>query len=482
MNSNKLNSKEYEDLDGLDLVRGIRDRQFSALEVMDCAIAKAESLNHKLNAISWQTYEQAREQAQYLDNNLDKIDAPLAGVPFLFKDISAVKGLPQSCHSRLFSDEIATSNAAIVDRFVDAGLISLGKSNTPELCLTVTTESVFAGACHSPWNLNHSTGGSSGGAAAAVASRIVPIAHATDGGGSIRIPASCCGVFGLKPSKGLTPVEAKLAASWSGMSVGHVVSRSVRDSAAVLDAIKLEQPQLYPLPPGQNSFLANLTDVSDLRIAIQREHPLGAKVHPDVSASLEVTADLCRQLGFQVHDEAPVINYELLADCTSKIINIHVAQTIFPQLEKRGLDLDTELLEEGTRRMAKRGAEMNATDYLTAADEIKAISRQMETFHDHFDILVSPVISQPPAPLGWLDMNSDDVKTYIRRFLSYSGFCSLFNATGQPSMSIPLHQTDDQLPIGVMFSAKWGADLELLQLAYQLEQEVDWNSRRPQEM
>ena len=266
------------------------------------------------------------------------------------------------------------------------------------------------------------------------------------------------------------------------MSVGHVVSRSVRDSAAVLDAIRLKKPALYPLPSCPTSFLTNLKDIPKLRIAIQREHPFGAEIHPEVSASLEVTADLCRQLGFQVSDAVPPIDYELLAGSASKIINIHVAQSIYAQLEKRGLSIDTELLEEGTRRMAKRGSQTSATEYLAAIDELNTIARKMDTFHDHHDLLVSPVLSQPPAPLGWLDMNSSDIKTYIKRFQSYSGFCSLFNATGQPSMSVPLHQTVDGLPVGVMFSAKWGKDLELLQLANLLQQTVNWDSLRPPEV
>jgi len=263
------------------------------------------------------------------------------------------------------------------------------------------------------------------------------------------------------------------------MSVGHVVTRSVRDCAAMLDAIRLPAPLLYPLPPGPVSFLANLETGRRLRIAVQRAHPLGAEIHPEVGMALETTVRLLEKLGHQVSDRIPPVDYRALPGLTGPIINVHVAQSILPQLEKRGVGLESPLLEEATRRMARRGAEVSATEYVDAVDGIRQVAQQMETFFGDFDVLISPVLSQPPAPLGWLDMNSDDMKTYVQRFSKYSGFCALFNATGQPSISLPLHHSDAGLPIGVMFSSRWGADAELLQLARQLEREVQWETRRP---
>lgn len=474
-----MHSDDYRQLDALAIVEGIRSRRFSATEIIDCAIILAESLNPQLNAITWDTFEQAREHATRLDSSNDFPDAPFAGVPFLIKDISAVAGMPQTCHSRLFEGEVADHDAPIVQAFNQAGLISLGKTNTPELCLTITTESKFTGPCCNPWNLQHSTGGSSGGSAAAVAAGIVPVAHATDGGGSIRVPASCCGLVGLKPSRGLTPVDMQLAASWSGMSAAHVVSRTVRDSAAMLDAIRLQAPVLYPLPDGPQSYLRDLESTRKLKIAFQGEHPFGAEIHPEVSQAMELTRELLTQLGHQVNDAIPPVDYRKLGGFTANIINLHVAQSILPQLQKRGETLDTPLLEEGTRRMARRGAELSASDYVDSVDGIHQVAEDMASFHGNYDILVSPVMTQPPAPLGWLDMDSDDMRTYAQRFSSYSGFSSLFNATGQPSISLPIHHSSDGLPIGVMFSARWGADSELLQLARQLETAVNWDTRRP---
>jgi len=472
-------SYDYQELDGLAIAEGIRQRRFSASEIMDHALRLAEQHQPLLNAITWQTYEQAREQAKRLDTEGPAPDQSFAGVPFLFKDNSPVKGLPQTSHSRLFAGETATEDARIVQAFQRSGLLSLGKTNTPELCLTITTESRFAGPCRNPWNLEHSTGGSSGGSAAAVAARIVPLAHGSDGGGSIRIPASCCGLVGLKPSRGLTPVEDELGASWSGMSVSLGLTRTVRDTAALLDAIRLTRPRLYPLPAQPQSFLQTLGESRKLTIAVQREHPLGAAIHPQVSKALETTRELLGTLGYQVEDASPPIDYRELSLYTSTIINLHVAQSILPQLEKRGEALDTPLIEEATRRMAKRGGQLLASDYVAALDGINDIARVMETFHQRYDILLSPVLSQPPAPLGWLDMDSADMKTYVERFNSYSGFCALFNATGQPSIALPIAQSEEGLPIGMMLSARWGDDASLLQLASQLERELKWDTRRP---
>lgn len=470
---------EYQKLDGLALAQGIRKGHFSATEIVDCAINMAETYNPHLNAITWESYERARELAVALDKLGRTSSAPFSGVPFLVKDLSAVAGMPQTSHSRLFEGEIAEQDAPVVKAFAKAGLISLGKTNTPELGLTITTESAFAGPCHNPWNLSHSTGGSSGGSAAAVAAGIVPVAHATDGGGSIRVPAACCGLVGLKPSRGLTPVELQLAGSWSGMSVSHVLSRTVRDSAGMLDAIRLEKAALYPLPQGPQSYLSALDGSRQLRIALQWEHPLGAHLHPEVSKAMEQTRELLEQFGHQVSDAAPPVDYRQLTGFTGNIINVHVAQSIMPQLAKREESPDTSLLEEGTRRMAKRGSELAACDYIAAIDGIRSIAKEMEAFHRSYDILVSPVLTQPPAQLGWLDMNSDDMRTYALRFSSYSGFCSLFNATGQPSISVPVHHSDDGLPIGIMFSAGWGEDAVLLQLARQFENVVQWINRQP---
>jgi amidase len=404
----------------------------------------------------------------------------LVGVPFLVKDISPMKGLAQTNASHLFADEIADHNAKIVDRFHNMGLLVIGKTNTPELCLTVTTESDINGPCLNPWNLEHSAGGSSGGSAAAVAAGIIPAAHATDGGGSIRIPAACCGLVGLKPSRGLTIIEDDRSVSWSGMSVSHVVSRTVRDSAAFLDGLKLSEPNLYALPSQPKSYLAGIDlDPGNLKIAVQQNHPSGRALDSECIAGVNKAVELCRKLGATVKEATPPVNYKRLTSAMAVIINVHVAQSVAQQLKKLSLDWQDCRLEASTKIMAMNGAQASASEYLNAMNILKKAERQMAAFHQQFDVVISPVLAKEPAKIGWLDMNSNEIKEYIDRFHSYSGFASIYNGTGQPSLSLPLHRTKINLPIGVMFSAAWGSDLLLLQLARQLEQLDPWPKLAP---
>jgi len=481
-----LEVEEYQELDAVALADNIRSKQLSASEVLECAVQKAQQLNPKLNAIITETYTEAKAQAKRIDSSKSVHRSKLAGVPFLIKDVSPMQGLPQTCSSHLFGNEVALQNANIVNRFVDADLVVLGKTNTPEFCLTITTESDLQGPCRNPWHLDYSTGGSSGGSAAAVAAGIVPAAHATDGGGSIRIPAACCGLVGLKPSRGLTVVDNEPSANWSGMSVGNVVSRSVRDNAAFLDLLKLQMPTLYPLPPQPDSYLAQLNVAPEkLRIALQLDHPFDEPVAADCISAVRHAANLCAELGAEVVEQSPPIDYQKTAAAMSTIINVHVAQMLSGQMLKLGQDLNNCQVESSTRAMAKRGNRTTAAEFLAVLDTLQSTAQQMAGFHREFDIVLSPVLAKPPAPLGWLDMNSDDLRSYAKRFASYSGFSALYNGTGQPSISLPLYQSQASeelpvgLPIGVMFSAAWGQDLLLLQLARQLEQAAPWQQRRP---
>ena len=286
---------DYIGMDAIALANGIRRKEFSASEVVACAIEQAHEINPSINAIVHENFENALQQAGAVDSNPELLQkSKLAGLPFLIKDLSMVKGLPATFGSRLFEGYIAERNSNIVARYLDAGLIILGKSSSPEFGLTITTEPQSFSACRNPWNTEYSTGGSSGGAAAAVAGGILPVAHAADGGGSIRIPASCCGLFGLKPSRGLTTIEDDLAGSWGGLSVGHVVSQSVRDSAAFLDLIKITEPNLFPLPHSPASFFDALgARLPQLRIRLQLSHPTQRELDQDCIEAVQKTAQLC---------------------------------------------------------------------------------------------------------------------------------------------------------------------------------------------
>lgn len=484
-----IDAAHYRQLDALDQAAGLRAGDFSVAELVTAAIAQAELHNPQLNALVSTRFEAALEEAKKLDADTSTLSrSPLAGLPFLIKDLAAFSGLPQSNGSQLFADYQPEAHSEIVSRFLEAGLLVLGKSNTPEFGLTLTTESRALGPCRNPWNKNYSTGGSSGGAAAAVAAGIIPAAHATDGGGSIRIPASCCGVFGLKPSRGLTVTESKLAECWSGMSVGHVVSRSVRDSAAFLDVLKLNKPILFPVPPQPESYLGTLdTPVPRLRIALQTSHPLGETVDPECLRVLEQTAKLCEELGHEVVElsgpDQP-INYKPIVSAMNRLISLHTSQAVAKRLEQMGLGLDEGLetaeMETSTRVMARSGLSISADDYVKALDTLHATAAQMQAFHADYPVILSPVLNMPTAELGWLDMNSDDLAHYVGRYRAYSGFTALYNGTGQPSMSVPLIPDSRGLPCGSMFSAAWGEDGLLLRLARQLETAKPWPRLAPE--
>ncbi len=478
-----LSIEEYLEIDAIGLGEGIARGDYSAQEVNQCAVERARSINPAINAIIHEDYETALKRASTIDSNA----SPLGGVPFLIKDLSPVAGLPVNFGSALFKDNVADKNSHIVQRYIEAGLNILGKTNTPEWGLTLTTEPTLNGPSHNPWNLKYSTGGSSGGAAAAVAAGIVPAAHASDGGGSIRIPAANCGLFGLKPSRGLTVIEDRLAECWSGFSVGHVVSQTVRDSAAFLDLIINDNTGLFANPAKSLATVTptNFTDAliepinRPLRIALVTTHPTGESIDQEVIAAVHKAGALLEQLGHHIEERPHPADHATAGAAMTKIIGVHVLQSIKPRLDQLGLSLDEAPVELSTKVMAKGGAKVSASDYIEARDQLHAVEMLMHDFHTQIDVIVSPVLSMTPAPLGWLDMNANDVQDYARKFREYSGFTAFYNGSGAPSMSVPLHSTDAGLPIGVMMSADWGHDALLLKLAAQLEQASPWPRRAP---
>ncbi len=467
---------EYRNLDGWALGEGLRAGRFSCRELTEAAIGEAERLNPSINAIVCEGYENALELADRFDNSSSLYElSPIAGLPFLLKDLADMAGMPTRSGSAITSGDAAGINAPITQSFINAGLNIFGKTATPEFGLTLTTEPASGTPCRNPWNLEYSTGGSSGGAAAAVAAGIVPVAHATDGGGSIRIPASCCGLVGLKPSRGLTASSNTLAGSWSGMSVGHVLSRSVRDSALFLESIRLQHPGYFPLPlvPGNFSTQSD-TPFGALRIAVHNTHPLDRDIDQECLDAVAKAASLCESLGHQVEACQHPLDFRPLVKAMSVLINLHTWQMVKPYLLERGVALEDAPLESSTRLLAGVGRDISADAYVDARDTLKLAELTMAEYHRNIDVIISPVLAKTTTKLGWLDMNSADLDEYGKRFRDYSGFTAIYNGTGQPSLSLPLHQADSGLPAGVQFTAAWGGDACLLQLARQLEQAQPW--------
>ncbi|ALO46012.1 amidase [Pseudohongiella spirulinae] len=466
-----LNAEEFQKHDAVGLAELRASSQVSAVELLQSALQLADKLNPALNAIVYRDDEAALKTARRLDK--DDEHGRLTGVPFLIKEVNAVAGWPHTRSMTLYRKQISETDSRVVQRYRSGGLVPFGSTNTPELCLTISTEHSLFGPCKNPHSHGHSAGGSSGGAAAAVAAGIVPAADASDGGGSIRVPAACCGLIGLKPSRGLTVVEPDMGSAWSGMSVSHVVTRSVRDSAAFLDLLKLDRADLFALPAADTPFFDHYERATGpLKIAFQTQSPDGSPLHPDCLQAAELAARQCESLGHHVEPVTLPINYQEIGQAMSTLIGIHVAQIVRPGLEQQELELDQANLSESARRMATRGFKSSAMDYLQALDVLKRTERQMAAFHQQYNLILSPVLTQPPVELGWLDMNSPDIREYARRYAAYSPFTALFNGTGQPSISLPLHKSESGLPIGVMFSAAWGQDLQLLQLANSLTPEL----------
>jgi amidase len=469
---------EYEGQDALGLAAWVRAGEVSPQELLEAAVARVEELDPALNAVVIRAFEEGRKA---IESGLP--DGPLRGVPWLLKDLHAAWTGVRLCNgSRFFAENVSDYDSELVARYKRAGLVLFGRTASPEFGLTATTESTLNGDTHNPWQLAHSAGGSSGGAAAAVAAGIVPAAHATDGGGSIRVPASCCGVFGMKPTRARVPSGPKLGEGWSGMSVQHAVSRSVRDSAALLDVAagpELGDPYFAPPLPARG-FLAEVGAAPGrLRIALQTRAFNGAEVDPDCVAAARDAAELCRSLGHDVEEAELSVDRELLAGATGVIISANLRATLLERGEQLGRAYTPDDLEPLTFLMAEGVKPREAADYARAIRAIHAIGRRVSTFLERFDVVLSPTLATPPLPLGRLALTRTDLAGLLTDLTRTVGFTQLFNASGHPAMSVPLYWNAAGLPIGVQFAGRFGDEATLFRLAAQLETARPWFLRRP---
>ena len=468
---------DYERYDGLGLAGLVRGGEVKAEEMLEAAIERVDALNPALNAVVTRLYDQARAA---LAAGLPA--GPFTGVPYALKDLGALyTGAVTSYGSRLFAGAVADHDSEYTVRLKRAGLVILAKTNTPEMGLTPSTEPRLFGPTRNPWNRAHSAGGSSGGSAAAVAGGMLPMAHATDGGGSIRIPASCCGLFGLKPTRARNPMGPDAGEGWGGASVGHAVTRSVRDSAALLDVTAgPDVGDPYWAPPPAGPFLDEVgRPPGRLRIALATASWNGAPVDPECAAAATDAARLCESLGHHVEEARPDYNHEALGQATRIIIGANVRAALDVGAKARGRAVEAGDVERVTWEFAALGASHTAADYARSIGVVHRTGRAVARFFTRHDIILSPTMCRPPFPLGVLDMSSADADAYLAAVLASIGFTSLFNSSGNPAMSVPLAWSRSGLPIGIQFAAPFGGEALLFRLAGQLEAARPWAARRP---
>jgi amidase len=457
--------------DALGLAELVRSGEVSAHELLDQAVASIGAINPSLNAVVAMFEDEAH---QAIDQGLPP--GPFHGVPFAIKDLWAnVAGLVTTNGSRLFaSGPPSTGDSEIIRRYRQAGLVLVAKTNTPEFGLSPSTEPALFGATHNPWDPTLTPGGSSGGAAAAVASGIFAMAHASDGGGSIRIPASCCGLFGLKPTRGRISVGPERGEGWNGMSTQHVVSRSVRDSAAMLDASAGPMAgDPYWAPPGSSSYLADAgTDPVPLRIGLITESPTGVPVAPECRQAAEATASRCGQLGHEIVPLSwPAITDDFMA-ARSAIVPVQIAVTVDDFLARTGRSLGPDDLEPMTRMMVDHSRSTPAMTYVAAVQAMHRLGRTMGLLFEGIDTLITPTMAALPGPLGAL--GDGDMDRFIQTSASMTAFTYLINLTGQPAMSVPLDRTPNGVPIGSQVIGRFGDEANLFRLAGQLERAHPW--------
>jgi amidase len=464
----------YGSYDGLGLAGLVAKKKVKPSELMDEAIARAEKLNPKLNAIIFKDYERARARAK------EKPKGAFGGVPFLLKDIGALaQGLPSRQASRFMPAMARPQDSFLVAKFKAAGLNLFGVTNVPEFGLVASTESKLYGPARNPWNLAHSTGGSSGGSAAAVAAGIVPLAHANDGGGSIRIPAGACGLVGLKPTRGRLSQGPFFADALDGLANDLVVSRSVRDTAAALDAVRGFMPgDPYAEPPGPQSYLAGIKRKPNrLRIAITLKKLDGNNLHADCVAAVKQAARACEKLGHIVEEASPTLDQPTLMGAFTAFWGGGLAAGIDAIAKLTHQAPSRELFEGLTWGMYLAGKEVTASDYLQAKNLINEASREMARFHQTYNVWITPTLGRPPEKNGVFDFDNVDLSKSFAPQVEYVPFTAMQNVTGQPAMNIPLYWNKDNLPIGTQFIAPFGDELTLLKLAAQLEKSNPWFGR-----
>ena len=488
---------DYENYDALGLAELVEKKEVHPSELVEEAIRRIEKRNPKINAVVTRMYEIARKKAEE-----PLPDGPFAGVPFVIKDlVSTYAGVRYTKGCKALRDYVAKEHSELMKRYIASGIIPIGKTNTPEFGLMGVTEPELFGPTRNPWNLRCTPGGSSGGTASAIASRIVPMGSGGDGGGSIRIPSSCCGLFGLKPSRGRVPTGPD-PEGWQGATTEHVLTRSVRDSAAMLDAIQgADVGAPFVIKPPERQYLLEIEKrPRKLKIGFSAKSPLQTPVHHECVTAIEKTARLLTDLGHEVEDATP--DYDGFALAKSYLMTYfgEVASDIDQLEEMIGRKATPDDVEMTTWTLGLLGRAYSAADFANAMKQRNDFARSMGRFHQKYDLFLTPTIAFPPIEIGetkptFLEQSGFKLisKLHLGQALKASGvidqlatknfskfpFTQLANLTGQPAMSVPLHWTQTGLPCGVQFVAPFGDEATLFRLAAQLEEASPWFDKKP---
>ena len=489
---------DYETYDAIGLAELIHKGYMSPGELVNAAIERVERRNPALNAVIHEMYDSARAEAA-----APIPDGPLRGVPILVKDLlAAVAGEPLQAGSRFLEGFAPDVSSVLVDRYRRAGLILLGKTNTPELGITPFTEPEVFGPTNNPWNFAMTAGGSSGGSAAAVASGMVPVAHGSDGGGSIRIPASCCGLFGLKPTRGRIPTGPGHGYRWHGCVVEHVLTRSVRDSALLLDLTSgPDVGAFYHAPAPERSFLSEVhRDPGTLRIGFTDVPFMGSSVHPDCTAAMTDAARLLDEIGHDVEEAIPTVDGGALARDFLTMVCAEVRADMLETGRLLGRSPGPKYFETGTWLLGMIGQTISAEELTRSLRAMHEQNRRIGAFFETYDVLLTPTLAAPPFKTGALQPSDAEelaarvfgklragrilrlinvLETVANRVFDFVPYTPVFNITGQPAMSVPLYWNADGLPVGVHLVGRFGDEATLLRLAGQLERARPWFDKLP---
>ncbi|MFS0862536.1 amidase [Fredinandcohnia sp. 179-A 10B2 NHS] len=495
-----VKEQEFKQFDGLGLAELVRNKEVHPMELVEASIQRIEKLNPKLNAVIHEMYEKAVDLAR--NHNGDGL---FGGVPLLLKDIQQeVKGEPITHGSKAYSGYVATQDAEFVRRIKSTGAIILGHTNVPEFALMGITEPKHYGATRNPWNSEHTPGGSSGGSAAAVASGMVPIAGANDGGGSIRIPAAYTGLFGIKPTRGRTPAGPSVGRVWQGASVDHILSRSVRDSAAMLDEVSApENTNAFTPIPYYGSYLEEVSKpLPKLRIAFSTQSPLGTEVDQDCKETVIQTVKLLESLGHSVEEKNAPINGQKIGNSYMTLYFGEVGAALSILKDVLGRKPTIQDVEPSTWILGLLGNSVSASEFVLSLQEWDIAAIAMEKFHETYDLYVTPTTAAPPSAIGELALKTSEerliglvsrlglggmlkksgmVEQLVEKSLSRTPFTQLANLTGQPAISVPMGMTSNGLPCGVQFMAARGREDLLFRVAGTLEQTEQWVDVRKNE-